>query len=69
MASHSLTNITFPQNERVLLREAIEHYGFENLNQFFRICAHTLIRHYQRGDKLSLPLVYDRNGGLFGGQK
>ena len=54
----SLTNLTFPETETQALRAAVAHYGYENLNQFFRVCAHTLIMHHQRGDRLNLPLDF-----------
>jgi hypothetical protein len=55
----SLTNLTFPAEEEDLLREAIKHYRFENLNQFFRVCGHAIIDHYKRGETLLSPLRFE----------
>ena len=35
---------------------AIESYGFERPATFLRLCAHMIIRHYEAGDQLALPL-------------
>jgi hypothetical protein len=60
----SLTNITFPPKEEDLLREAVRFYGFENFNQFFRICGHVLIEHHKRGDALILPFRFVALGNV-----
>jgi hypothetical protein len=54
----SLTNVTFPQEKEELLRNAVKHFGYENLNQFFRACGHVIIAHYKRDDQLISPLRF-----------
>lgn len=52
----SLTNVWFPPDKTELLHEAIEHYNFDGPAAFFRICGLMLIKHYEQGDTLILPL-------------
>jgi hypothetical protein len=54
----SLTNVTFPHDQYSELKAAVSHFGFENLNQFFRACGHTIIKHHQQGDALIAPLHF-----------
>jgi hypothetical protein len=54
----SLTNITLAPEQADRLREALEYYRFENINQFFRVCARTLIYHHENGEKLITPLTF-----------
>lgn len=54
----SLTNVTFPPELAPALTEAVEHYGFESIAAYFRICGHVLIQHRERGELLTLPLTF-----------
>lgn len=54
----SLTNVSFPPESTPALHEAVEHYGFESVAAYFRLCGHTLIKHHQRGDSLKLPPAF-----------
>jgi hypothetical protein len=58
----SLTNVTFPSEDRARLKAAIKHYRFENLNQFFRVCGYSIIEHHARDEALVAPLRFEVSG-------
>ena len=55
----SLTNVSFPEEQSDDLKRAVEHYRFESIAAFFRVCGLILIEHHRRGDSLPLPLAFN----------
>ena len=55
----SLTNVTFPEEQTEDLKAAIDHYRFESIAAFFRVCGLVLIEHHQRGESLEIPLTFN----------
>ena len=54
----STTNVSFPPELVPDLKRAVEHYRFESVAAYFRVCGQILIEHYKRGDSLEIPLAF-----------
>jgi hypothetical protein len=50
--------VTFDPDDYSRLLMAFAHFRITRRSEFFRACALTLIEHYERGDKLLNPLLF-----------
>jgi len=55
----SLTNVWIPEQQKEPFRKAAEHYQFESMSAYFRMCATLLIEHYEHNDKITTPFQFE----------
>jgi len=48
--------LKLPPKDAQRFQAAIEDYGFERPATFLRLCAHMIIRHYEAGEQVALPM-------------
>jgi hypothetical protein len=51
-------SLRLPEADVARYQKALEVYDIERSSEFLRLCAYTLIKHAEAGDKLTLPWAF-----------
>jgi len=56
----SVATLKLPEEEVEVFQAALRRYGFERGAHFLRACAHALMEHDHKGERLISPLEFQR---------
>jgi hypothetical protein len=54
-------SLRLPEADVARYQKALEAYEIERSGEFLRLCAHTLIKHAEAGDKLIMPWAFKQS--------